>query len=347
MKYTINHKIQLAIVGNVVFAVICGALIRIDYLGLSGTAALFGNLIVNMLVANVFAYWVSRKLSRPINDSVQQVEAIANGDLTKKLYVDTTDEIGDMASHINDMNSQLYSIVSQLKTTASGLAENNETISKAATAISESTQEQVETFEQLSASLAEGEVSINKASDTSNQTVSTAVETKKLMHDMRDSMTEIKTSSEQVAEMVTLITDIADQTNLLALNAAIEAARAGDHGKGFAVVADEVRKLAEKSSNTASKITDITSQSFAKVEKGSAVAENAANELDAMVVNLEGVVEILRGLTENISQQASAMEQNTGLTKSDAEAAGHLADTAHAMDTNAKHLKDIVGRFQI
>lgn len=347
MKYTINHKIQLAIVGNVVFAVVCGALIRIDYFSFGKTTAFFGNLIVNMLVANIFAYWVSRKLSTPIKEAVTQVRSISEGDLTKRLAITTTDEIGDMASHINNMNQQLYSIVSQVKSTALNLVEINEGINGSADSILESTQEQVRNFEDLSSSLSQSQSNANKAADTSRQTVSKAEDTKDLMHDMHDAMTEIKNSSSQVADMVSQITDIADQTNLLALNAAIEAARAGEHGKGFAVVADEVRNLAEKSSQTAMQITDITKSSLDKVEKGNIIAENAARELDMMVQNLEGVVEILNGLTENMALQAASMDQNTTLTQSDAESAQKLSETVTTMASAAKELKGIIGKFTL
>ncbi len=111
-------------------------------------------------------------------------------------------------------------------------------------------------------------------------------------------MEAIKESSDQISEIIGVITEIAEQTNLLALNAAIEAARAGAHGKGFAVVADEVGKLAQRSSEAAKEITQLIKDSTARVEEGTRLTGRSNEALKKIAeggdINMRAIEEIAR-----------------------------------------------------
>jgi methyl-accepting chemotaxis protein len=121
-------------------------------------------------------------------------------------------------------------------------------------------------------------------------------------------MRAIAESSEQISEIIGVITEIAEQTNLLALNAAIEAARAGAHGKGFAVVADEVGKLAQRSSEAAKEITQLIKDSTTRVTEGTKLSDESQQSLakidEGGKVNMQAI--------EEIANAADALAAGTG-----------------------------------
>jgi methyl-accepting chemotaxis protein len=144
-----------------------------------------------------------------------------------------------------------------------------------------------------------------------------------------EGMRAIAESSEQISEIIGVITEIAEQTNLLALNAAIEAARAGAHGKGFAVVADEVGKLAQRSSEAANEITQLIKDSTARVTEGTKLSDASQQSLakidESGKVNMEAIEDIAKTadvLAASTKEVQSLMEELSDLAREIAGMAG-------------------------
>jgi methyl-accepting chemotaxis protein len=133
-----------------------------------------------------------------------------------------------------------------------------------------------------------------------------------------EAMSRIESSSLKIADIISVIDEIARQTNLLALNAAVEAARAGDAGRGFAVVATEVRNLAQRSSGAAKDIKTLITGATSQVKDGVELVNRAGQSLSEIVSSIKGVADLVAGIARASAEQASGIDQvNRALTEMD------------------------------
>ncbi|MDH5423898.1 MAG: methyl-accepting chemotaxis protein [Gammaproteobacteria bacterium] len=165
-----------------------------------------------------------------------------------------------------------------------------------------------------------------KASEYGNAALIAAEEGRTSVEASVQGMRKIAESSDQISEIIGVITEIAEQTNLLALNAAVEAARAGAHGKGFAVVADEVGKLAQRSSEAAKEITQLIKDSSSNVIEGVKLSDQSQAALaridEGGKLNIEAINAINAASStltmstndvQNLMQELNEMAQKIGL----------------------------------
>jgi methyl-accepting chemotaxis protein len=171
---------------------------------------------------------------------------------------------------------------------------------------------------QLAASIAEIGTVSDAATALAGRTQGDARSGFEALRESIEAIALIQKSSASIAEIVTVIGDIAAQTNLLAFNAAIEAARAGEHGVGFSVVATEVRKLAERSGEAAREISKLIGESTVRVEQGTAVSNKAR-------AAFEDIVESVSRTVDSIGRISSATHAQQALSKDVTTLIGELA----------------------
>ncbi len=229
-------------------------------------------------------------LEKKVNQLMRVVTAAADGDLTSRIEDCGDDDLGRLAAGMRKMMEDLRHVISQVIEAANQQTDGARTIAESSANLSDGARTQAASVENMTASVDDLTNAIQVISQSTAESRTQAEETTSMAKDGGEAVGEainamqlIQKSSNQINDIIQVISEIASQTNLLALNAAIEAARAGEHGLGFAVVADEVRKLAERSSEAAKEITQLIKESTRRVSQGAQRSEKAGQALAAIV----------------------------------------------------------------
>ncbi|MCG8642773.1 MAG: bacteriohemerythrin [Desulfobacterales bacterium] len=310
-----------------------------------------------LLFGGLIAFMLTRIIIRPIRMVVAALRDIAQGegDLTRRIEIDTRDEIGELAKWFNAFVIRLNQIVvnigvnSETVTASSGellsvseqMAENSEDLSARSNSVATASEEMSSAMSSVAAASEQASINLETIAGAAEQmklTLGGVAENCEKARSISDNaVVKVRTASERVGRLGTsardidkvteVITDIAEQTNLLALNATIEAARAGKAGKGFAVVADEIKGLAGQ---TAAATLDIKDR-----------VKGIQDSTDDTVKDVEQITEVISEVTDIVAAIAAAIEEQSASASEVAENIGQASSGISDVNENVSQSSQV------
>ncbi|QWV04363.1 hypothetical protein KQ246_13030 [Pseudoalteromonas shioyasakiensis] len=251
-----------------------------------------------------------------VKDTGNMLDAMANGDLSKRIEQDYQGSFDKLKRDANATADKLTEVINRINTSATLVASGAEEISQGNADLSQRTEEQASSLEETASSMEEMTSTVRQNADNAKEVNELAEETRtkaqkggEVVNRAVTSMSAINESSKKIADIISVIDEIAFQTNLLALNAAVEAARAGEQGRGFAVVAGEVRNLAQRSAAAAKEIKELIRDSVGKVEDGTLLVNESGSTLQEIVTAVQRVTAMISDIAQASEEQSSGIEQ--------------------------------------
>jgi methyl-accepting chemotaxis protein len=289
------------------------------------------------------------------------LSSLSHGDLAAKITNPFPEHYEALRADFNASIANLSQTMTEVIEAAGSIRNGAGEISQASDDLSKRTESQAATLEETAAALDDLTTSVKSAADAA-RTVEEAMDEAKseaehsgaVVQNAVQAMTEIERSSSQIAQIISVIDDIAFQTNLLALNAGVEAARAGDAGRGFAVVASEVRNLAHSSSEAAMEIKNLIDDSSKLVAQGVELVGKGGESFNSINERVASISQMVSDIAEGAVEQSTSLgEINAGVsqldlvTQKNAAMVEEATAAGHMLKGDATQLADLVGRFNI
>lgn len=325
-----------------------------------------------IVIAVIFIIFLSKRFAKPIQLIRDECQVLTEGDLSKQeIRIFSHDEIGQLAKGFQDMRGNLRMLVTNVKAQAEHVAASSEELTASAnhsadaanqiagsiSDIAQGTEKQADSANSISAvarqmsanteqilATTQGVVGIahstSQEAEMGKQAVEQAIaQMQDINHgtgEVQVAINELAGGSQEISEMVNLISTIASQTNLLALNAAIEAARAGEHGRGFAVVAEEVRKLAEQSNQATQQIEEVIKKNQFNMEQAVAASQSGSEKVRAGIVVINSAGDMFNRIVESILQLSRQIKDISESIQQIVDGGQVLVSSIHEIETVSK-----------
>lgn len=283
-------------------------------------------MVVGMLVSIILGVFISRTISKPLEQGVAFAERVAAGDLTGSIELNRTDEVGVLGTALTRASESLRTMFveitgsvqtlatqsTELSTISKSLSEGADSTNRRSNAAAAAAEQMSSNMNSVSSAMEQTSININTVATASEEMTATISEIANNSEKARGittdavskstavsrTMDELGRAAQEIGKVTETISAISSQTNMLALNATIEAARAGQAGKGFAVVASEIKELSKQ---TAAATEDIK----IRINGIQGSTQTAVDSISQVTRVIEEVNEIVSGIAAAIEEQST------------------------------------------
>lgn len=318
--------------------------------------------LLSILIGALLVFVILNLYRKPIYELLDASERISNGNLDVKINRNSRSEISQLSQAFESMVENLRSLIKgiqensvhlstlseEMSASSEEVASASRKISDTATEISNGTemqstkisdithamqdmthniQEIAENTQKVSKNTSIVNTTVNNIGNASREILVKMDRIRSSVDETKKVITELDSKSQQINEIVILITRIADQTNMLALNAAIEAARAGEQGRGFSVVADEVRKLADESGRAANNISSLIEEIRGSISETVESIEASKKDVQAGSLSVNNAVEMVAGIVTTINEITNMIEDVAAATEEQSSSIEEITST--------------------
>ncbi len=298
---------------------------------------------------------------QPTTEAIDVAQAIADGNLSKRMSEKYSGEFLNLAKSLNKSIDTITEMINEITIASHKLFDASREIAQGNIELSHRTETQASSLEETASAMEEFTSTVqqnaeysSQATQLSSMVMSKASNGGNVVKNAIAAMTDINKSSRKIADIISVIDEIAFQTNLLALNAAVEAARAGEQGRGFAVVAAEVRNLAQRSAGAAKEIKGLINDSVDAVGVGSKLVNDTGDTFAELVDAIAEVSKMIADIENAGKEQAAgilevtaAVTQMDGMTQQNAALVEESASSSKALEEQAQQVLEQLSFFQI